>query len=158
MYLYYFPLLAVLSFFLYPSLKGVYFLYTINFKKEKSVKKAIDKTARTILWVVYMMIYQKIAKNLVQLQKNEYDVHYIYHGQLFKIKCKHTSGPQSAQVLMITNDKLEDVTNEITPYMGPKYNFHNMNYTPTDFKERELSFYLSNGNITVFKDKEIISI
>ena len=59
---------------------------------------------------------------------------------------------------MITNDKLEDITKEIISYMGPKYNFHNLSYCPGDFKMKEMSFYLSNGDIVNFTEKEYIKI
>lgn len=158
MYLYYLPLIALLGFFVYPSISGVGLIYKMNYQKEKSVYKAIKKTVKTISWVGYLMMYQKIYKNLVVVKKNEYDIHYVYHGQLYKIKCKHNCGPQAIQILMITNEKLEDITKEIISYMGPKYNFHNLSYCPGDFKMKEMSFYLSNGDIVNFTEKEYIKI
>jgi hypothetical protein len=130
----------------------------MNYQKEKSIPKALTKTCKTVFWFGYLMVYQKIAKNLVVVKKNEYDVHYIYHGQLYKIKCILPQGPQKLQVLMVTNDKLEDVTSSIMPYMGPKQNFHNQVYRTKDFGEKELSFYLSNGDILTFDSEKSIII
>jgi len=155
-YIYIVPIVALLGFIIYPSLSGVSMIYEMNYKKEKSVSKAIKKTVKTITWVGYLMLYQKIYKNLVMVKKNEYDVHYVYHGQLYKIKCKYNSGPQPFQVLMITNQNSDDITKEINAYMGPKYNFHNLQYSPLDFQNEQMSFYLSNGETKTFFGKEII--
>lgn len=138
--------------------ESIYLLYTINYKKEKSIIRAIKKTIGMIVWIIYLIIYQKIMKNMVNIKKNEYDVHYVYHGQLYKIKCKNDLGPKRTQVLMIVNEKMEDVSSDIIPYMGPKYNFHKILYTPKDLNNKELSFYLSDGNILNFKEDSSIII
>jgi hypothetical protein len=157
MYLFLF-LIGIVLFLTYSSLDALLLLYKINYNKEKSHYLALKKTIRTICWIGYLMIYQKIYHNYIPIEKNIYDVHYIYHGQLYKIKCINPMGPKKVQVLMITNDDLEDVSNEIIPYLGPKQNFHNMTFRPKDFKQKELCFYLSDGNIVTFKDDSEIKL
>lgn len=155
MYILYFFIL-ILIIFAYTSFESLLLLYNMNYNKEKSHYKAFQKTIKTVLWIGYLMIYQKVYKNLVQIEKNVYEIHYIYHGQLYKIKCINPIGPKQTQVLMITNDNLDDISNEIMPYMGPKQNFHNLKYRPVDFKQKELCFYLSNGEILTIKNNDEI--
>jgi hypothetical protein len=151
-------LIGMIILVLYNQIEGLYYIYEMNYKKEKSIWKALKKTVLLIIWIGYLIVYQKVTKNMIIVKKNEYDVHYIYHGQLYKIKCKHISGPKYNQVLMITNQDSEDITTDILPYMGPKYNFHNIHYTPKDFNNQELSFYLSTGHILKFINNDIICL
>jgi len=143
---------------MYESMEGFLFLYQMNYNKEKSHVKAFQKTIQTIAWVVYLLLYQKIYKNMVVVKKNEYDIHYVYHGQLYKIKIFSPSALKRNKVLMISNENSEDVTQDIIPYLGPKHDFHSMVYRPENFKSTELFFHLSNGNTVKFSEKEEIVI
>jgi len=136
--------------------EGAKMLFEMNKSKHHSWKKALVTTVRTIAWVSYLMLYQKIYKNVVTIQKNVYDVHYVYHGQLYKIRCRHEMGPKKNQVLMIMNQSSEDVTKEIMSYLGPKGNFHHMRYTPLDLGHAELHFFLSDGTVRLFKKEETL--
>jgi len=157
MYLFLF-IIGILLILIYKNINGLLLLYTINYNKEKSHYKAIEKTIKIICWFGYIYLYQKIYHNCINIEKNKYDIHYIYHGQLYKIRCINKLGPKKNQVLMVANDKLEDISDEIIPFMGPKQNFHKLCYTPNDFKQRELSFYLSDGRILTFDEKMDIKL
>ena len=138
-----------------PYREGLSLLYKMNLKKKRDPSLAVKETFRTIAWLGYMMIYQKIVKNVVVIQRGEYDVHYIYNGQLYKIKIKSPRGP-GARVLQIINENDEDVTSELTTYLGPKHNFHGLLYRPKDFGYKELHFNLSNGECKDFIEENLI--
>lgn len=140
----------------YSKLDNLLLLYRLNLNREKSHILALRKTMYAICWVAYLMLYQKIYHNIVPIDQNKYDVHYIYHGQLYKIRIMHKKGPQKTQVLMIANDQLEDISEDIIPFMGPKQNFHNLDYQPCHFQQKELTFYLSDGRILTFGDEKDI--
>jgi hypothetical protein len=131
-------------------------LYKMNQKKHKNALTSIYKTIHTILIMTYLILYQKLNRSLIHIKKNEYDVEYFYNGQFYKIKIKNANGPFKNQVLLITNTSSDDISEKIIPYLGPKYNFHNILYKPIDFDEQELQFYMSNGDILAFKNDEHI--
>lgn len=137
--------------------EGSKMLYEMNKKTHKSWTKALVTTVRTITWVTYLMVYQKIYKNIITIGKNVYDVHYVYHGQLYKIRCRHEMGPKRVQVLMVMDHNSENVSKKIMCYLGPKGNFHNMRYTPSELGHVELHFFLSDGTVKIFgKDDEMV--
>jgi hypothetical protein len=153
-YLFFLCVLFLISFFY----QEIILLYTINYQKEKSHSKALIKSLKISMWMVYLILYQKIYKNIEYIQKFEYDVHYVYNGQLYKIKILGNSNINKKQVLMITNENSDDITSDILPYMGPKYDFHSIKYTPKNFKIKELTLYLNDGNIKKFDENQTIII
>jgi len=138
------------------SWEGARMLFEMNKTKHKTWSKALTTTVKTISWVAYLMVYQKIYKNVVTIRKNVYDVHYVYHGQLYKIRCRHEAGPKKNQVLMVMNEGTENVTKEIMEYLGPKGNFHKMRYTPDELGHSELQFFLSDGTVRFFGQTETL--
>jgi len=129
-------------------------LYQISYRKEKTHPKAIVRTFKTLNWILYLIIYQKIFKNVVHVQKHEYEVHYVYNGQLYKIKIVGNSNLYKKQIIMILNERDDDITNDIVPYLGPKYDFHKINYQPRHFNQDEITFYLANGETRKFSNHE----
>jgi hypothetical protein len=132
--------------------------YKLSYHKQKTHPKAIFYMIKSISWILYIFMYQKIQKNVVYIQKHEYEVHYIYHGQLYKIKMIGNSNLNKKNIIMILNQSDEDITSDIIPYLGPKFDFHKITYQPKHFNHEEITFYLSNGETRTFShDQNMIS-
>jgi hypothetical protein len=126
------------------------YLYRMQLRREKDPWRAILSLAWMGAWMGYLIVYQRLARSLVRVQKGVYDVHYVYHGQLYKIRVRHRIGPLQKSVLMVTDQDSEGVTDILAPYMGPKSDFHGLSYTPKDFGLREATFFLSDGGAVSF--------
>jgi len=61
-------------------------------------------------------------------------------------------------LIQITDEEENDVTECISEYMGPRKDFHNIKYTPSDLGYTVLNFYTSDGDTKSFSEKEIIDI
>jgi hypothetical protein len=59
-------------------------------------------------------------------------------------------------VIQITDEKDYNVTDDILEYMGPRGDFHNIKYTPSDLGYKNLTFYTVDGGSKTFSEKEII--
>lgn len=130
------------------------YLYRMQLRREKNPWKAIRSLARMGAWMAYLLAYQRLARSLVLVEKGVYDVHYVYHGQLYKIRVRHRMGSLPKSVLLITDEDSETVTDVLAPYMGPKNDFHGLSYVPRDFGLREATFFLSDGATASFKEDE----
>ncbi|NDE13501.1 hypothetical protein EBZ80_01040 [bacterium] len=130
------------------------YLYRIQLRREKDPWKALRSLVRMGAWMGYLLVYQQLARSLVQVKKGVYDVHYVYHGQLYKIRIQHQIGSLPTSVLMITDQDSESVTDLLAPYMGPKNDFHGLVYTPKTFGLREATFFLSDGDTASFREDE----
>ena len=67
---------------------------------------------------------------------------------------KLNRGP--SKVLLVSDEKHEDVSHLILPYLGPEENFHNYVFTPNFFDRKELVFELSNGVEKLFTHNQNI--
>lgn len=56
------------------------------------------------------------------------------------------------------NEKNEDVTEQILPYIGPNNNFHNEKFNPIFFGYKKLIFEMLNEETRVFCNAETIVI
>jgi len=92
------------------------------------------------------------------IQKNEYDIKYVYNGSYYKIKIiNHPNVPQYVIDKILDQDKNE-ITDTFIPYLGPKYNFHNIPYRPVDFFYKQISVYYTSGDKDTFDEKDVIQI
>lgn len=129
-------------------------------KHHETVLDSIVHTVKTITWILYLCIYQRITRNIVWVNKNEFDVHYVFADKLYKLRIKTKRGPcRGPQVLQAINEKDEDITEHILPYIGPYNDWHGLGYTPKDFNAEQITFNLNNGNVVSFKNSgDILSI
>ena len=70
---------------------------------------------------------------------------------IIKIKSKYILSNTSSD-----NRSSEDITEEIQKYLGPNYDWHNIEYTPSFFKHKTLTFHYSNGEVKEFSENEIL--
>ena len=73
---------------------------------------------------------------------------------MYKLVVNVTRGP--SPVLQVINDTNDDVTTQITPYLGPSYNWHNCTFTPEFFGYENLTFELADGTEYSVQNKKVI--
>lgn len=134
--------------------EGLAMLYTYHRIKEKSVVKTLKKTCSTVVWMAYLIAYQKIAKNIERLGRNEYDVHYMLGNRLYKIRVYSKNGPRSRQVLQVIDQSDNDVTAVVAPYLGPLEDWHGRVYRPSTLLYESLTFNMANGESMSFSHQE----
>jgi hypothetical protein len=103
----------------------------------------------------YISFIQYINSSVTKIGPNSYELSYIINGKLYKMVVKTQRGP--IPVIQVSNDKQDDITDKILPYMGPKYNWHGNVFTPEFFGCDLLIFEMSDGTEHAFdKDTYII--
>lgn len=135
-----------------------------RFRRLNRLVSSNYKGCCTILWVSICMIaksfwistLQYLNNSIVQIDKKTYEVTYVISGKTYKMLVKPIRGPR--KVLLVSDEKQEDVSYKIFPYLGPEENFHNKKFTPKFFKKKELIFELFSGEEKVFQENETIDI
>ena len=133
-----------------------------KFRKINRLVSTNNKGCLKILWISFYMIFQALYMSLSQylnntikpLGENRYLVSYIIKGNTYKMIVKLKKGPRS--ILLVSDEKQNDVSDLILPYLGPDDNFHGYHYTPGFFGKDELVFELSNGTEKIFRSDEHI--
>lgn len=108
-----------------------------------------------ILEALYVSFSAYLHNNVRQVSRDTYEVSYVIRGRLYKMQITPIRGP--SPVIAITNQNGEDVSHKILPYYGPRYDWHNRFFTPSDFDEEELTFDLKDGPL-VFETEQPIQI
>lgn len=115
-------------------------------------------------WYAVVMFFKVMYVNFIQYMnnsvrivgKNTYEISYIINGKLYKMIVNVQRGP--SPVLQISDENLEDITDEILPYLGPSNNWHERKFCSIDFDKKSLTFELSNGEERTFEEEEIIDL
>jgi len=117
-----------------------------------------------IYWISFTMVIESFYLSLIQylndsikkLDKNKYEVSYVINGKMYKMIVNPKRGP--LPFIMVKNEKNEDVTDIISPYLGPNNDWHTKKYCPDFFKCKKLVFELLNGEKVIFSDNDTIII
>ena len=91
-----------------------------------------------------------------RIGRNKFLVTYVIKGRSYSMIVMPKRGP--TPVIQVINDKEEDVTTDVVPYMGPRYDWHHdFIEFKTLFDSDELTFNMSSGNsVTTKNSKESI--
>ena len=139
----------------------------VKWKRFKRLNRLVSSNYKgccTIFWVsicmilkaLWINILQHLNNSIVQIDKKTYEVTYVIRGNTYKMIVTPRKGPR--KVLLVSDEKQEDVSYMIFPYLGPEENFHGKKITPKFFEKDELIFQLSSGVEKVFHENEIINI
>jgi hypothetical protein len=107
----------------------------------------------TILYVG-VWLYQKFNPVLVLTDKRKYELRYILHDFMYRIRIHTRRGPHS--VMVIKNENDEDVTDEVLSYMGPNEDWHGQMLTPSELGYRRLQFLYRSGTIKEFDANNVM--
>lgn len=106
---------------------------------------------KLIIQTVYIAFLQYINKTVRKIGRNTYEISYVIDGKLFKMIVISKRGP--TPILQISDDKQNDVTEQILPYMGPQYDWHNTHFSPEFFGTKSLIFELLDGTEYTYEEK-----
>lgn len=109
-----------------------------------------------LLQAFYQSLVQYLDNSIKKIGKNKYELKYVINGKLYKKIIIPERGP--LPVILIMNEKNEDVTEQILPYIGPNNNFHNEKFNPIFFGYKKLIFEMLNEETRVFYNAETIII
>lgn len=115
------------------------------------------ENTRILLRIIYLYLYQMMCRNVVWINKNQYEINYLFSNEWYKIRIPYRRGPCNSCIIRIFNEKNEDVTQEMRSYMGPHDNWHGLSYRPKDFGYESLTFVLSDGRLVQFEDQMIMN-
>lgn len=104
-----------------------------------------------ILKMLYLNFIQYLNNSVKKIGKNMYEVSYVVNGKFYKMIVSPTRGP--AQILQVTDQDNNDVTDDILSYVGPRYDWHNTKFSPNFWGYTSLTFQMHDGN-EVFINKD----
>ena len=116
---------------------------------ESNKMKIIWISLSLIIRAIYISLIQYINNSVRHLDNKTSELTYVINGKMYKMIVLPKRGP--AQVLQISNDLENDVTNQILPYMGPQYDWHGNTFTPEFFGFKSLTFELGDGSEYTYK-------
>lgn len=95
--------------------------------------------------VLYKSFLQYMNTTVVKIGRNKFKVTYVVSGKMYTMLVTPIRGPPP--ILQIINDNAEDVTDDVLPYMGPRYDWHGSDFDfSTTFNSTELTFNLDSGD------------
>ena len=104
----------------------------------------------------YISILQQLNNNLVHVDKNTYELHYVIKGIRYTMRIKCRNGPRAILQAVDKND--EDITEIVQAYAGPMEDFHGVAFSPNYFGTSEITLSLSSGEDVVFTENQTITI
>jgi len=94
--------------------------------------------------------------SVVKLGRDKFLLSYVVKGKMYKMIITPRKGP--APVLQVINDAQEDVTREVLPYMGPRYDWHHIDfYFQDQLGSKQLIFELDNGEEVVYRRSRMLT-
>lgn len=141
--------------------------YQLNFEKWRKLNQLVSSKYDgyfTILRISICMITKALWINILQycnscitkIDKKTYELSYVLNGKLYKVLISNKTGPR--KVLLVSDETQTDISYLVTPYLGPKEDFHGSDMTPKFFNRKELVFELSNGEEKIFNENDKIII
>lgn len=109
---------------------------------------------KLIFQAIWVSFLQSTNKTVKKINKNKYELTYVVEGKVYKLIVNVTRGP--SPVLQIIDNLNNDVSSEITPFLGPNYNWHNTQFTPDFFGYSSLTFELADGTEYTVHSKNVI--
>lgn len=115
-----------------------------------------------MLQVLYNYVIQMVSRYFSQSHlphpkhKNKYFITYNFEGKPYNILISKKRGPH--KIVAIYGDDGEDVFEHVHQFMGPNFDFHNIDYTPSCLGYSSLTFQFMDDSEKIFKDDEIIQL
>ena len=100
-----------------------------------------------------MKICQKFNKSVIKLDSKTYQINYAINGRMYKLLVKQKRGPKP--VLLISDEEMNDVTDEIIPFMGPSYDWYGKEKPDLkSLKKKSLVLQMTNGDEITFETED----
>jgi hypothetical protein len=121
------------------SISGVAYYWDCDPKPVKSFWGKL-KTYAGITYEVYKYrLCQAMNYSVKHIDRKNAVVTYTVNGKLFKFFVKTFNGPSPVKAIF-SGDK--DITTEISPFMGPSYDWHGRTFFPKDFGYDSMDFFM----------------
>lgn len=117
-------------------------------KKVKACCKISYIGINTTCKFFYILLLQYMNNTVKKIDKNTYEITYIINGNTYKMIVVPKKGP--SPILQICDHNLNDVTDEILPYLGPERNWHGNKIKLDFFNKESLTFELADGSTKTF--------
>jgi hypothetical protein len=109
---------------------------------------------KTLSKYSYIKFLQYLNSNVKKIDKNTYELTYIINENVYKMIVSPKRGP--SPVLQIIDHNMNDVTEEILPYLGPNYDWHGKKFSIDFFNKESLTFEMTDGSTKKYSiDKHI---
>lgn len=94
---------------------------------------------------IFMLIKvsQKFNKTVLLEGKGRYEIQYVLHDKVYRIKTKHKRGPKSIE--RVEDETGKDVTERFFSYLGPNEDFHGNPLSPCDLSYKSLRIHYRDG-------------
>jgi hypothetical protein len=106
---------------------------------------------KMIIKILYLNLIQYLNNSVKKIGKNMYEVSYVVNGKMYKMIVSPNRGP--AQILQVTDQNNNDITDKILSYLGPRDDWHNTKFTPNFWGYDSLTFQMYDGR-EVFINKD----
>jgi hypothetical protein len=133
-----------------------FFGFILVSQQQRNILFALYKMGCILCKSYYLRIIQKWNKTLVQLNKNTFELTYTINGNVYKTLIFVRRGPK--KLLLALDQDNKDMTDLITMYLGPNYDFHHNEFTPDFFDKETVTFHLSNGEEKTFTRYELLQL
>jgi hypothetical protein len=138
-----------------------------RYRRFRELNKLVEtkyKTIGMILWVSLSMVAKMYWMNFLQWANNTIDhidnktviVSYVLNGKLYRMVVRPRKGPTN--VLLITDEDDEDVSDTVLPFMGPNQDWHYKEFSPSFWNKKSLTFEMSTGLQKTFSENQKIEI
>lgn len=111
---------------------------------------------KMVFQALYQSLLQYMDNSVIKIDKNKYELRYIINGKLYKMIVFPLRGP--VPILNVKNEKNEDITDVVIPYLGHRNDWNGYKFYPQFFSCKELKIELTNGEIKIFNNSETIII
>lgn len=76
--------------------------------------------------------------------KGRYEIQYVLHDKIYRIKTKHKRGPKKIE--WVEDETGKDVTERFNSYLGPNEDFHGTPLSPHDLAYKSLRIHYRDGS------------
>lgn len=142
--------------FKYFYLQYTKFFELVDFIRGTSLNNGIISVYKESLKTVFIKTFLYGHENTMckMINKSLYEVTYSIHDNEYKIMIRHKNGPPNEFIILDENGYT--CTDEILPYMGPLYDFHGIEYSPSDFRKKALKFMIDDGVVSEWGEYDIM--
>ena len=160
MFTYLLYLFGFLSFYLFIQIDGhrvVWSQISSRYKRWRRLNNLVSTRHRTawavfyhslvmLCRVLYISFLQYMNSAVVKISRNQFLVTYVVCGKIYTMVVTPVRGPPP--VLQVINDNEEDVTNNVLPYLGPRYDWHGgvLDFS-SSFGSENLTFNMASGEV-----------
>lgn len=117
----------------------------------------IECFGKTLVDSICRVIYEyETQTELKEIGKGTYALAYHYRGKEYKVFLRFRRGPK--QISMIVDENEDDVTDAVTPFLGPDEQAHGQHLTPHDLGYEELTLVRLDDTFITFKSEDAIHL